>query len=62
MHGTDAIELEEGFAQALFLPKGLGMRAGKLYFEFGKHNVYHTHQYHSSSARMRGRCCSEIMD
>jgi len=45
MHGTDGIELEEGFAQALFLPKGLGMRAGKLYFEFGKHNVYHTHQY-----------------
>jgi hypothetical protein len=45
MHGTDGIELEEGIAQALFLPKGLGLRAGKLYLEFGKHNVYHTHQY-----------------
>ncbi len=45
MHGTDGFELEEGFGQALFLPKGLGLRAGKFYFEFGKHNSYHTHQY-----------------
>ncbi|MFH1679340.1 MAG: hypothetical protein ABIH26_01705 [Candidatus Eisenbacteria bacterium] len=45
MHGTDGFELEEGFGQALFLPGGLGLRAGKFYFEFGKHNAYHTHQY-----------------
>ncbi|RPJ49253.1 MAG: hypothetical protein EHM19_00775 [Candidatus Latescibacterota bacterium] len=45
MHGTDGFELEEGFGQALFLPRGLGLRAGKFYFEFGKHNSYHTHQY-----------------
>jgi hypothetical protein len=45
MHGTDGFELEEGFAQTLFLPGGLGLRAGKFYFEFGKHNAYHTHQY-----------------
>lgn len=45
MHGTDGFELEEGFGQALFLPRGLGLRAGKFYFEFGKHNAYHTHQY-----------------
>ncbi|MBM3321608.1 MAG: hypothetical protein FJY73_13170 [Candidatus Eisenbacteria bacterium] len=45
MHGTDGFELEEGFAQTLFLPTGLGLRAGKFFFEFGKHNAYHTHQY-----------------
>ena len=45
MHGTDGIDLEEGFGRALFLPRGLGARVGKFYFEFGKHNVYHTHQY-----------------
>lgn len=45
MHGTDGFELEEGFVRLLSLPRGLGFRAGKQYFEFGKHNVYHTHQY-----------------
>jgi hypothetical protein len=45
MHGTDGFEMEEGYAQATCLPKGLGLRAGKFYFEFGKHNALHAHQY-----------------
>ncbi|MFH1276810.1 MAG: hypothetical protein ABIK65_00295 [Candidatus Eisenbacteria bacterium] len=45
MHGTDGFELEEGFVRLISLPRGLGLRAGKAYFEFGKHNAYHTHQF-----------------
>lgn len=45
MHGTESIEAEEAFIQLLQLPRGLGLRAGAFYWEFGKHNTLHTHQY-----------------
>lgn len=45
MHGASGFELEEGFVRFLSLPRGLGLRAGKFYFDFGKHNAYHTHQF-----------------
>jgi hypothetical protein len=45
MHGTESIEAEEAFLQLLQLPRGLGLRAGAFYWEFGKHNTLHTHQY-----------------
>ena len=45
MHGTEGIEVEEAFLQALTRPRGLGLRAGAFYWEFGKHNAFHTHQY-----------------
>ncbi len=45
MHGTEGIEAEEAFLQLQQLPRGLGLRAGAFYWEFGKHNGLHTHQY-----------------
>lgn len=45
MHGTEGFELEEGIVRLLSLPRGLGLRTGKFYYDFGKHNTYHTHQY-----------------
>lgn len=45
MHGTEGLEAEEAFLQLQQLPRGLGLRAGAFYWEFGKHNPLHTHQY-----------------
>ncbi len=45
MHGTEGIELEEGILETTFLPRGFGLRAGKFYVDFGKHNALHTHQF-----------------
>jgi hypothetical protein len=45
MHGTEGIELEEGFVTTLGLPAGLTLKAGKFYADFGKHGPLHTHQF-----------------
>ena len=45
MHGTEGIELEEGFVTTLGLGTGLSLKAGKFYADFGKHNLLHTHLF-----------------
>ena len=45
MHGASGIEVEEGYVVAQTLPRGLGLRAGKLFLPFGKQNRLHTHQF-----------------
>jgi len=44
------IELEEGFVTSSqlpgeILPRGMGLKAGKFFTDFGKHNLLHTHQF-----------------
>lgn len=43
MHGTEGIELEEGFVTPTFHPGGLGFRFGKMKLPFGRENTLHTH-------------------
>ena len=45
MHGTEGIELEEGFITTLGLPGSLTLKAGKFLADLGKHNLLHTHQF-----------------
>jgi len=44
------VELEEGFVTSNqlpgdIMPRGLSLKVGKFFTEFGKHNVLHTHQF-----------------
>ena len=45
MHGSSGFELEEGYLRTQRLPAQIGLRLGQFYWEFGKHNSFHTHQY-----------------
>lgn len=42
--GAEGIDLEEGYAQFMTLPKGFTAKAGKVKSMFGKANTWHTHQ------------------
>lgn len=42
--GAEGIDLEEGYAQFVTLPKGFTAKAGKVKSMFGKANTWHTHQ------------------
>lgn len=44
MHGSAGVEAEEAYLELLTLPRGLGLRAGIMLWEFGKQNSLHTHQ------------------
>jgi hypothetical protein len=41
----EGVELEEGVVTLLSPPANLGLRFGKFYAPFGRHNRLHTHQY-----------------
>lgn len=43
--GEYAVDLEEVFVTALALPRGFGLRAGKMYPPLGRHNLLHQHQF-----------------
>ena len=45
MHGTEGIELEEGYVTTLGLPGNLTLKTGKFLADLGKHNPLHTHQF-----------------
>jgi hypothetical protein len=45
IHGTEGIEIEEGFVLTLRPWAGVGLRAGRFYGAFGKHVPLHTHQF-----------------
>ena len=42
--GHEGIEIEEGYAQFITLPKGFTAKAGKVKAQFGKANTWHSHQ------------------
>jgi hypothetical protein len=39
------VDLEEVYVTGLFLPRGFGLRAGKMFLPFGRHNLLHRHQF-----------------
>jgi len=40
-----AADIEEAYVTALRLPRGLGLRAGKMLLPFGRHNLLHAHAF-----------------
>ncbi len=45
VEGTEGIEIEEGYVTTVGLPGNLGLKGGKIFGEFGKHNLLHTHLF-----------------